>query len=263
MDAPFKAIADPNRRRILQLVATRERSAGEIAEAFAVTRPAISQHLAALKRAGLVSERREATRRLYRARPQGMAEALLFLQGFWDERLGELQRAAEDPVSNPTSPRTERVCVAREVAIGAPPETVWELLTDAARMTRWMGRVAELEPRPGGTYRVEVLPGQVASGTFVEVDAPRRLAHTWGWEGYPRAVVPPATTVVSYDLLPVPAGTLLRLGHAFLPTLRSAGSHSRGWAHYLGRLAAVAAGGTSEPDPWVDDPARMRAELRP
>ncbi len=263
MDASFKAIADPNRRRILRMVAIRERSAGEIAEAFDVTRPAVSQHLAALKRAGLVSERRQSTRRLYRARPQGMAGALLFLQGFWDDRLAELQQAAENPALNPALPIAQSVCVAREVAIGAPVGTVWELLTDPARMTRWMGRVAELEPRPGGAYRVEILPGQVASGAFVEVDPPRRLVHTWGWEGYRRAVVAPGATVVSYDLVPVPAGTLLRLGHAFLPTMHSAGSHSRGWSHYLERLATVAAGGSAGADPWVHDADRMRAELRP
>ena len=263
MDASFKAIADPTRRRILQLVAGRERSAGEIAAAFAVTRPAVSQHLAALRHAGLVVERRQGTRRLYRARPEGLGEPLLFLQTFWDERLARLRLEAEVPAGSETSEGTERVTVTREILIAAPPSSVWDLLTDAARMPRWMGRVAELDPRPGGQYRVEVLPGQVASGTFVDVDVPRRLVHTWGWEGYPRAVVPPGATVVSYELEPVPAGTLLRLDHAFLPTMRSAGSHSRGWAHYLERLAAAAAGGPDEPDPWVRDPERMRAELRP
>lgn len=168
-------------------MADRERSAGEIAEAFDVTRPAVSQHLAALRAAGLVSERRQGTRRLYRARPQGMAGALLFVQGFWDERLAELRRLAEQPAASPTAPMTERVCVSREVAIAAPPERVWDLLTDGGRTTRCMGRMAELEPRPGGSYRVEVLPGRIASGALVEADPARRLAHSWGWEGDPRA----------------------------------------------------------------------------
>jgi uncharacterized protein YndB with AHSA1/START domain/biotin operon repressor len=263
MDAPFKVIADPTRRRILQLVADRERSAGEIAAAFAVTRPAVSQHLAALKRAGMVSERRQGTRRLYRARPEGLGEPLLFLQAFWDGRLARLRRAAEAPGDSEASQGTERVTVTREILVAAPPGAVWVLLADAERMPRWMGRVAELDPRPGGTYRVEVVPGQVASGTFLDVDPPRRLVHTWGWEGYPRAVVPPGATVVSYLLEPVPAGTLLRLEHAFLPTMRSAGSHARGWAHYLERLADAASGGAAGPDPWVHDAERMRTELRP
>jgi DNA-binding transcriptional ArsR family regulator len=95
MDTALRAIAEPRRRRILQLVWERELSAGEIASQFEVTRPAISQHLGILKEAGLVDERRNGTKRLYRARPQGLAELRAFLDGFWDERLEALQREAE------------------------------------------------------------------------------------------------------------------------------------------------------------------------
>lgn len=261
MEGAFKAIADANRRRILELVAERERSAGEIAEAFDVTRPAVSQHLSRLKRAGLVRERRQGTRRLYSVRRQGMAGAMLFLQAVWDERLARLRDAAEGrPAASPAL--TERHCVTCQLVIAAASGTVWRFLADAERMTRWMGLSAALDPEPGGTYRVEVVPGEVASGAFVEVDPPHRLAHTWGWEGHARAVVPPGASLVSYDLLDVPAGTLLRLSHYQLPTVRSAGSHARGWAHYLKRLAGAASGGGAGADPWVTDPARFRAELR-
>jgi len=95
MEAALRAIAEPRRRRILQLVGARELSAGEIASHFEVTRPAISQHLGVLKEAGLVDERRNGTQRLYRARPQGLAELKAFLDGFWDEKLEALQREAE------------------------------------------------------------------------------------------------------------------------------------------------------------------------
>ncbi|HEX8743454.1 MAG TPA: metalloregulator ArsR/SmtB family transcription factor [Thermoleophilaceae bacterium] len=95
MNAALRAIAEPRRRRILTLVRDGELSAGTIAEHFDVTRPAISQHLGVLKEAGLVSERREGTRRLYRARPEGLVELRSFLEGFWDERLDALKRAAE------------------------------------------------------------------------------------------------------------------------------------------------------------------------
>lgn len=91
----MKAIAEPRRRRILQLVRDGELSAGEIAAHFDVTRPAISQHLNVLKEAGLVSERRNGTRRLYQARPEGLEELRTFLEGFWDERLEVLKREAE------------------------------------------------------------------------------------------------------------------------------------------------------------------------
>jgi len=95
METALRAIAETRRRRILTLVRDREMSAGEIAAHFDVTRPAVSQHLAVLREAGLVSERREGTRRLYRARPEGLAELRSFLEGFWDTRLDALKREAE------------------------------------------------------------------------------------------------------------------------------------------------------------------------
>ena len=95
MEAALKAIAAEPRRRILTLVRDDELSAGEIASHFDVTRPAVSQHLNVLKEAGLVSERRNGTRRLYRARPEGLADLKQFLEEFWDVRLDALKREAE------------------------------------------------------------------------------------------------------------------------------------------------------------------------
>ena len=95
MEAALKAIAAPHRRQILTLVRDGELSAGEIAAHFDVTRPAVSQHLNVLKEAGLVNERRNGTRRLYRARPEGFVPIRSFLEGFWDERLEGLKREAE------------------------------------------------------------------------------------------------------------------------------------------------------------------------
>ncbi len=95
MDAALKAIAEPRRRQILALVRNDELSAGEIADHFDVSRPAISQHLTVLKEAGLVSERRDGTRRLYRAQPEALEELKRFLEEFWDVRLARLKRAAE------------------------------------------------------------------------------------------------------------------------------------------------------------------------
>jgi DNA-binding transcriptional ArsR family regulator len=95
MEAALKAIAEPRRRAILRLVKDDERTAGEIADHFEVTRPAISQHLTVLKEAGLVRERREGTRRFYRARPEGLRDLKAFLEDFWDESLQRLKAAAE------------------------------------------------------------------------------------------------------------------------------------------------------------------------
>ena len=86
MEQVLQAIASGYRRRILQLVLGRELSAGEVASHFPyVTRPAISQHLSILKEARLLQERRQGTRRLYRARPDGLSELRGFLEPFWED----------------------------------------------------------------------------------------------------------------------------------------------------------------------------------
>ena len=87
MDEALRALAEPRRRAILQLVAHSELSAGEIAGCFDVTRTAVSQHLTVLKNAGLLAERKQATRRLYRARPEGLAGLREFLDQMWASSL--------------------------------------------------------------------------------------------------------------------------------------------------------------------------------
>ena len=95
MEAALKAIAEPRRQAILRLVSDDELTAGEIADAFEVSRPAISQHRAVLKEAGLVSERRDGTRRFYKARPETIEELKRFLDSFWAQGLKRLKQAAE------------------------------------------------------------------------------------------------------------------------------------------------------------------------
>jgi DNA-binding transcriptional ArsR family regulator len=91
----FEAIAQPTRREILRLLAAGELSAGEIASRFAVTQPAISQHLKVLKEAGLITERRDAQRRLFSVRPEGLADLHGFLADVLPAKLARLKRAAE------------------------------------------------------------------------------------------------------------------------------------------------------------------------
>ena len=95
MQAAVHAIAEPRRREILRLVRDEEMTAGRIAAHFDVTRPAISQHLRVLHGAGLVSERRDGTRRIYRTRPEGLSELRAFLDDFWSERLEAIKREVE------------------------------------------------------------------------------------------------------------------------------------------------------------------------
>ena len=95
IEPALRAIADPRRLEILRIIHDAELPAGEIASQFDVTRPAISQHLKVLAAAGLVSVRKEGTRRLYRSRPEGLAELKAFLDDYWSDRLQSLKQAAE------------------------------------------------------------------------------------------------------------------------------------------------------------------------
>jgi len=94
-DEALRALAEPRRRAILRLVAHDELAAGEIAQAFEVTRTAVSQHLTVLRNAGLVSERRAGTRRYYRARPEGLAGLREFLEDMWASSPDMARRLAE------------------------------------------------------------------------------------------------------------------------------------------------------------------------
>jgi uncharacterized protein YndB with AHSA1/START domain len=148
--------------------------------------------------------------------------------------------------------------VEREVRIAARPETVFEFFTDPEKMVLWKGREADLDPQPGGIYRVEMGDQIVARGEYVEIDAPSRVVFTWGWEGQespgPQSV-PPGSSRVEVTLEPDGEGTLVRLRHLDLPE-ETRQIHGEGWDLYLGRLAIVAAGG----DPGTDPAGVQQAE---
>ena len=95
MDAATRALAEPTRRQILQLVRDEERTVSNLADQFTISRPAISQHLKVLQDADLVNVRSEGTRRYYRARPEGLAELTEWLDGFWTSSLRRLATEVE------------------------------------------------------------------------------------------------------------------------------------------------------------------------
>jgi uncharacterized protein YndB with AHSA1/START domain len=138
--------------------------------------------------------------------------------------------------------------VEREIRIEAEPAVVFEFFTDPAKVVRWQGMAAEVEPRPGGVYRVTVNSRDVARGEFVEVVPHSRVVFTWGWEGDEPSIAPGASTV-EVTLEPDGDGTLVRLVHSDLPSALHEG-HDTGWGHYTERLAIAAAGGDPGPDPW-------------
>ena len=95
LDVAFAALAEPRRREILRELGDGELTAGDIASRFAVTRPAISQHLAVLRAARLVEDRRDGTRRWYRANREGLVPVRDWVGAFWDDRLDALRSAVD------------------------------------------------------------------------------------------------------------------------------------------------------------------------
>ena len=94
-EVSITALADPTRRSIFERLRHGPRAVGQLASGLPVSRPAVSQHLRVLKEAGLVSERRDGTRRLYRIEPEGLDELREYFERFWDEALEAFKEAAE------------------------------------------------------------------------------------------------------------------------------------------------------------------------
>jgi uncharacterized protein YndB with AHSA1/START domain len=140
--------------------------------------------------------------------------------------------------------------IVREIHIAASPDEVFPYFIDAEKMRAWKAvKVEIVGTRPGGTFRLDVTGrGDVATGSFVEVDPPRRVVFTWKWEAKDRAGNEPG--VVEVTLTPDEGGTRLRLVHRGLAAEVRERS-AAGWAHYLDRLAAVASGTDPGPDPWA------------
>ena len=149
---------------------------------------------------------------------------------------------------------TDTAVYERTISIDASPETVWEFFVDPAKVMQWMGIDAELDPRPGGGYYVNVISGNAARGEFVEVDKPHRVVFTWGWDG--NESLPPGASTVEAELTPEGNGTSLRFVHRDL-SAEQAASHRVGWDHYIERLQIAAAGGDPGEDPWVKIPPSM------
>jgi uncharacterized protein YndB with AHSA1/START domain len=130
--------------------------------------------------------------------------------------------------------------VACDVEINAPARAVYEMFTDPEKLARWIGIRAMLEPRPGGQFRFELMPGEFCSGRYVELDPPNRVVFTWGWESGAIPVEPGSTTV-EVDLEEKGGVTMVRLVHSGLDEVTRP-LHADGWRRFLARLQAVAEG---------------------
>ncbi len=216
----WKALADPTRRRILDLLRERPRTTGELSAAFEVTRFAVMKHLGVLEQAGLVVVRRRGRERWNHVNPvpiQQIAERWIrpYEAGFAASLVG-LKRHLEQTRGDAVPDEIASVHVEQEVDIDAPPERVWAALTE--ELEAWWGSPylqgkatsLVLEPRPGGVFREDWGDGQGAVwGTVSALERGRRL-EVHGAMGMTGAVV----GVTRFDLRPTEGGsTRLRLSH--------------------------------------------------
>jgi uncharacterized protein YndB with AHSA1/START domain len=149
----------------------------------------------------------------------------------------------------------------QQLVINADTESVFQMFVDPALFGLWMAEGATLDAKPGGVVRWTHPNGDTVSGRFVELEPPRRIVFTYGWE---RADVeiPPGSTTVEIDLVAQDDGsTLLTLVHRGLED-DAADAHRGGWQHYLDRLRRTAQGEDVGPDPWADRRVPTPEEMR-
>ena len=128
------------------------------------------------------------------------------------------------------------------------PDEAFALITEPERLRRWKTVSAYVDLRAGGGYRFTVVPGNVAAGTFREVEPGKRVVYGWGWEG--NDALPPDTSTVTVTIEAVDGGTLVTLTHEGLDEEQEK-SHAEGWDHYLERLQKLATTGDAGQDEWA------------
>ena len=234
-DQVLAAVLEPRRRAILRLLAERPRTVGDLASGFDVSRPAISQHLAVLREAGLVTADTRGGRSTYRVLEHGLLAGRLALARVAGDLPGDPGPDAEGA----PAAAADADAVVLAVPVALDPAVTLAHFTDPELLPRWLGQRAELDPRPGGTFRVELGGGDVAAGVY-EAVGPGGVTFTWGAEGVP-GELGPGTSRVEVVVTPSGAGSVVRLAHHGLPAW-ARGAHLATWARQLATLAGPAGG---------------------
>ena len=147
--------------------------------------------------------------------------------------------------------------VIHELVLPVPAERAFDMFTDPGLLVRWIGISADLQARPGGRFRFEVMPGQFCEGQYVLVERPRRVVFTWGWTD-PAFGLPPGSSRVEVTLTPDPQDadrTRLRLVHDSLPGDLGL-LHDDGWSRFLARLTGLVA--SQDPGSYPDEQPGQR-----
>ena len=145
--------------------------------------------------------------------------------------------------------------VVHELVLPAPPDVVFDMFVRPEELVRWIGISAELDPRPDGVFRFEVVPGEFCEGRYIEIDRPRRVVFTWGWTAASMNV-PPGSSRVEVTLEPHAGGTKLTLVHHGLD-VDGRLMHDDGWMTFLARLSGVVSGLAPSEYPAADPHDRL------
>ena len=137
--------------------------------------------------------------------------------------------------------------IRKEIFINCRPQILFGFFTDPKKMVRWMGRHILLEPRIGGSYRIDVNGQDIAKGEYLEIVPYEKIVMSWGWENL--EILPPGSSTLEFRLIPKDSGTLLVLTHYNLPE-EKVQSHLEGWTHYMARLQILSDGKDPGIDPW-------------
>ncbi len=146
-----------------------------------------------------------------------------------------------------------------ERLIDASPDEAFALFTEPERIRRWQAISAAVDLRVGGEYRLTITPGNIARGTYTEIEPGKRIVYTWGWVGSDD--LPPGASTVVVDLEPSGDKTLVRVTHRGL-SADQAVSHAEGWTHYIERLDDLTGSGDAGLDSWAagpEDPDHLAA----
>lgn len=248
------ALGSPVRREILGLVWERELPAGEIAAAFAVTKPTISQHLAVLREAGLVTARAAGTSRRYRARQEALSglRAALSSPGKWSN--------ADDLPERALSGAHTKLVVVASTDVATSQASTFAAFTDPAVYSRWLGVPVTIKDR---NFACTMEWGTRVRGRYELVCPPELIVMRWDFED-DNVPIPGGEMTGYLRVTPSGAGAHVEV-HQLVDTPVQAEFMQQAWAMVLGRFKAGVASAISGPEaaPKAPRPKRRSQESGP